>query len=346
VLDDGGGGGKTYNPYYEQTNVNTNQPWVGDGLPVDIDLDGMTEYAEQMEAASRDVITRFGNLMPLAQMPFNAWDGETLGEAKHFRDQFQLNAQELFQYLRNLSTALLNVGMAAQTVADAYGNSDGWSAADLDAVMFAFGMPGAARPEGLHPMVGNETYWGQQFKQQEEGTAPIDPGSTEWGEETTSTWPYGSVTTATHPNGQTREILIESVGGGTLTTTTVYARDGSIVTQTSQMVSREYVGNSTRTTTTNYDRDNNVTGRTEQNSTYNDDGDVTRASTSTYDGSGNLANTVTTSTGSDGSQTTRTTNAEGEVTNESATGANTEGSVGVPDSPAFEEIERIQESYG
>lgn len=342
--DDRGSGGIP-NPYGEQTNVNTNQAWAGDGLPVDVDLDGMTEYAEQLEAASQDVMSRSGNFMSLTSMSYQAWDGMVLGEAEHFRNQFTANAKELFAYLRELSTALLNVGMAAQTVADAYRNSDGWSAASLDTVMFAYGMPGATRPEGLHPMVGGETYWGLQEKQQRAGNAPIDPGSTEWGPETVSTAPGLHLLTATHPDGQRREIRTEQTADGVLTTTTVYARDGSVVTQTGELVSSFYAGGSVQTTTTTYSG-GTVTGRTETRRTYESDGDVHSETVHTYDAEGRLGDTVTTTTGDDGSRTTTTTDAQGSVTERTAVGADTEGSTGVPDSPAMEEIDRIQEAYG
>jgi hypothetical protein len=344
VRDDGGSGGIP-NPYDEQTAINTNQAWPGDGPAVDVDLDGMTEYAEQLEAASQDVMSRAGNLMSLTSMPSQAWGGIVLAEAAHFRNQFSANANELFAYLRELSTALLNVGMAAQTVADAYGNSDGWSAASLDAVMFAYGMPGATRPAGLHPMVGNETYWGQQEKQQREGTAPIDPNSTEWGPETVSTAPGLQILTSVHPNGQRREIKMEQTGDGVLTTTTVYARDGSIVTQTGELVSSQYAGSSVQTTTTTYSG-GTVTGRTEARRTYESDGDVHSETVRTYDADGRLEDTVTTTTGDDGSRTTTTTDAAGTVTEKTAVGADTEGSTGVTESPGLEELDRIQESYG
>jgi hypothetical protein len=346
VLDDGGGGGGVYNPYSEQTAVNTDPGPSGGGLPVDVDLDGMVAYAEQMQAASSDVFNRVPDHSELGTMPLNGWDGDVLGEAQYFRHKLQTNAAELNQYLGNLGLALLNVGMAAQTVADAYGNSDGWSAASLDTVMFAFGMPGATRPEGMHPMVGTETYWGNYYKQMRDGTAPVDPGSTDWTEQPTVYMGNMSIQTATLPNGQRRTIETRSGPDGVMTTTTVYAANGDVISRNGQLVSARYSNGSAYQTTTTYDQNGGVTGRTEERRTTNSDGDVTSESTSTYDDKGELQDTVTTNVDGDGSSTTTTTDRDGNVVDRSAVGADTEGSRGMPDSPYMEETDRIEEAYG
>lgn len=346
MLDDGGGGGGVYNPYSEQTAVNTDPSRLGDGLPVDVDLEGIVGYAEQMQTASTDVLSRLPDHSDLGTMPLNGWDGDVLGEAQYFRHRLQTNAAELNQYLGSLGLALLNIGMAAQTVADAYGNSDGWSAASLDTVMFAFGMPGAARPEGMHPMVGNETYWGNHYKQMRDGTAPVDPGSTDWTEQPTVYMGNMSIQSATLPNGQRRTIETRSTADGVMTTTTVYAANGAVLTRTGELVSARYSNGSAYQTTTTYDGNGAVTGRTEERRTTTSDGDVTSENTSTYGSDGQLEDSVTTNVAGDGSRTTTTTDGDGDVVDRTAVGAETEGSRGMPDSPYMAETDRIEEAYG
>lgn len=332
------------NPYASQTRANTNVDWSGRFTDleddangdVDIDLEGIAEYAQMMMTIQRNLMDGMGDVSDLGSLPGKAWEGVVLPEGRMAMMRLSENYSEFQAYLQHLGTALMNIGMAAQTVADAYANSDGWSAASLNAVDYAFGISGAERPAGLPPWVDGKTYF-DLLRENQGGTPP--PGSALWrdgGEESTS--PYTSTRTAYGPNGERMVVTTSSPPGGgtTYITTTIYGRDGQQISQSSQTVSYYRDGNTNVQVTRNSDGT-----ETERRTTYGDNGQQTGESTVNRDANGNETRSTTTETNDDGSQTI--TERSGDETTETEVGPQTEGETGVPDDPAMDAIDNIQD---
>ncbi|MEV6345999.1 hypothetical protein [Actinoplanes sp. NPDC051851] len=140
-------------PFANETGANT-AAWPGDGPAVEADLDGMRGYAGLMRGAQRDLAGRGTHLSDLHDLPVTAWEGDVLGEAAVLRDRITANASEFTTYLDNLGRSLLNIGCAAQTIADMYESGDAAAAASLTDVLFAYGDTSVPRPDGLPAGVG------------------------------------------------------------------------------------------------------------------------------------------------------------------------------------------------
>ena len=308
------------NPYADQTRQNTQAPWLGSGMPVDVVLDGLREYAKHMLDQQMDLASRSGHLTHLHQMPHQAWEGKVLGEASFIRAQLAGNASELSTYLTHLGRTLFNVGCSAQTVADIYNSADGTSAAELSDIAFAFGDKSVPRPAGLPPGIG-QTY--SEALMAGDPSVATPAASAEWkAPEETVVSPYQSALVSEGPNGQTREIVTTNVPGSGLTvvTTTVYGRDGQVLSSTS-----------TRTMTT-YDSERNVsTQRVESSSGGRPTGSSTV--TTTY-ANGQVVGERTENFGPDGKPTggrTETTNRETGEQVETTTGVDEKGQPKVTD---------------
>lgn len=321
MAEDGGG---TANPYAPQTATNTDPAWLGDGQKVDVDLDGLGEYAKHMKTAQEDLMNRASHLSRLAQMPHEAWKGSVLGEAQYVRQLMATNAGELTRYLGNLTATLQNIGMAAQTVADIYRDTDGTSAASLDAVRFAFGDRNVPRPAGLPPGVG-KTYW-DHMSEQAMTNPPPAAGVDQWSApvEQHGASPYQSTMVSYAANGQRREISTTHVPGTmtTIVTTTVYGPGDKVLSTSSERTS-SYVSGTTVRSTTESSRDGKVTGTTEESTTYTG-GEVTKETSTTKNPEGQQ--TGRTEQTVDGSGTTTVTyDGKDNETDRTVVGPETEG---------------------
>src|SRR3712207_2066348 len=140
---------RPYNPYESQTTANTKPDWIYDDGHKDVDanLDGMAHYAKNMKIVADNLRGNAGELDLLGTLPTQAWEGGALPEGLYSRHLLMNNYAEFRQYLAYLQQALLNIGSAAQTIAVSYAGTDGWSAADLNSVNFAYGAS-EKRPSG------------------------------------------------------------------------------------------------------------------------------------------------------------------------------------------------------
>jgi len=307
-------------PYGGQTAANTSPGWLNTTKDevIDLDLDGMAEFAKDMVKVQDYLNARTGQLQLLAEMPTDAWEGNVLGEAGYIRSMMMNNYKGFTQYFSYLSIALSNVGMAAQTISDIYGSSDGWSAASLDAVSWAFGAPPENAPD--------------------------------WVNQPPRTNADGSVTAiALGPDGQRKEITTFSVPGGgpTIVTTTLYDAKGKVVTQHSERTVTVQRGNSVVTRTEYTGPDGKPAGAQEKFTTYGAAGQETAHGRVTYGADGKPTSTTTDTTGADGSHHITTTNHDGKVVQDLHVGATTEGAEAVPDSPLQDTLDDIQQQdYG
>lgn len=218
------------NDYLGNTTLNTTFPWWSaqdqklDGK-LDAHIDGMTAYAKNEATISQNIGLESGNLGSLSSLPAQGLGTHGFPEGVQAADYLVRNASEMATYVQNLAAAVLNTGMAAQTVADSYLATDGSSAANLsaismNAVNFAFARPGATRPANLPKGIG-KTY---DQELQSEGINPnapshIDPSKVDKKQQTADGWimenPDGSTTTHT-----TTQSAPWSEGAGNTTTTT------------------------------------------------------------------------------------------------------------------------------
>jgi hypothetical protein len=338
-----------FNPYREETRSNTSTGWLDDQQPVDVDPDGLTGYAANMLTIMENLLSHQSYLTQLASMPNKAWEGPVLGDAGYARARFLANYTELMNYISHLGLALNNIGNAAQTVADAYSGTDGHSAANLNAVLFAFGDQSATRPAGLPPMIGKTYFQDMIEKRARGGEAAAAP--TMFGDE--GTWDQrtnadGSVTQIAHgPNGQRMEITSVSIPGGlgTVTTTVIYDAGGRVLSRTSENRSTYLDGNSVVTTTTT-SSGGQRTSTTTETTTYGDGGQVTGESTENvqYGPDGSQTSTSTTTTTEPGGTQVTEQRRGDDVTRRTEVGEQTSGGGATrPDSPAADATRRVND---
>jgi hypothetical protein len=335
------------NPYQQQTNQNTSTNWLDDQTPVDLNLDGMGEFAKHVVTIGENLGSHSGRLDLLASLPSQAWEGGALPEGIYSMKEMLRNYTELQQYVNYLQIALKNIGMAAQTIADAYSSTDGWSAASLDAVNFAFGDPNVKPPAGLPPWVTGKTYWDAYFESQAQGQQSGATANTQWKDDGQRVNPDGSVTQrSVAPDGRAMEITTFNVpmGGGSVVTTSVIGTDGKVLSSTSQRSNSYLDGNSVITRTTSYDADGHPTGSKSKTVTYGDHGQVQAEGTTSYDKDGKQTASTQTTTDSDGSQTITTKSAD-KVTREVHVGTQTDGISGMGDAPAKDAIENFRPAH-
>lgn len=331
------------NPYENATRFNTSTDWLNDQKPVDLDLDGMADYAQSMKRIQENLRNELGYMDDLHSIPINAWEGAVLGEADYVRTRMGDNATELSEYIRRLNDALLNVGMAAQTIADTYASTDGWSAVSLNTVLYAFADERASRPAGLPSFVTGETYK-DKMREAEAAAGPPAANSPDWGNP--SSWDTrenadGSTTqTATTADGH-RMVIITSPSGST--TTTVYGPNGARISMTGTQVSTAS-GSYYHSTTTTETRDGHVVSSTTRSTvagSANTETVVTRDAHGTETG----RRTITTETNEDGSQTVTTRDAAGNITEQVQTAPQTAGGPSADESPRQRAYDTIPDMY-
>ncbi len=324
------------NPYQEQTGHNTDTAWLDGHKPVDVDIDGMVDFAKNMVTVKGNLDGSTSYLDLLGSLPSQAWEGGVLGEAAYIAQRMGFHYAEFMQYVMFLSQGLNNIGMAAQTIADAFQGTDGWSAATLDTVEFAYGDTGRGAPPGLPTGFPTKT-WQQAFDENAaKGNGAMSGQLDQWTVQSTVSAGPATITTYVNQDGLTRTI---TAYGGT-TTTTLKAADGNVISSSSQTSSTELVGNTVVTTTAFYDGKGNRTGsRTEE--TTSSGGQVTEHRTETRAPDGTVTGTKTTTTNSDRTQTITTT--RGNDTRVVEIGEQTEGETsGSVDSPARDAMDDIK----
>ncbi|HET6214843.1 MAG TPA: hypothetical protein VFE14_18390, partial [Micromonosporaceae bacterium] len=316
----------------------------------DLNLDGMASYAVNMMTIQGNLLGHLPRLTPLAELPNKAWDGAVLPEGSYTKALMTHNFQEFMQYCAYLGQALMNISGAAQTVADIFSSTDGWSAASLDSVRYAFGDKSVPRPSNLPPWVDGKTWWDKYFEDMRNGAAV--PGSPDvWTGHGTHTNPDGGTTsTATNQNGVTKTITTFNIpgGGGTVTTMVMTGPDGREISRTSQQVTSYLSGDSVVTKTTTFDSGGHVTGSKQQVTSYAN-GEPTSVVTTNYNADGHQTTSSVEGTTADGDQEIRNTSYDADgnptVTEDINAGPQTDGISGTPDSPTMDAVEDIQHMY-
>lgn len=241
------------NPYQFETTVNTTSPWATPDLPeLSADLDGIRDYAKKIAAVSQDIQGPSATVAAhLAEMPKSAWAGDPLAEMEHVRAYISYNAAELAAYFQQLGTTMTHIGAAAKTIADVYQHGDGYGAASINDVLFAFGDQNVPRPKGLPSYIG-QTYLEAdveaQMKAAADGTAPaedltpFDKSDDKWEVQSATSSPYGTTQVMVNPStGQTMKIVNSFSPSSNVVTavTTITDHKGHVISSST-----------TRTTTT------------------------------------------------------------------------------------------------
>jgi hypothetical protein len=304
TLDGGGGGG---GPYQNATDQNTSRTWLDDIAPIDVNLHGMGDFAKNLITVSNDLFSHQQHVMGQISsiLEENAFAGG-FPEVNYAAKLHSQNLSEFAQYLSGLWQAIQHTANAAQVIADSYSSTDGWSAASLDAVNFAFGDPNAKRPSGLPPGLGKT--WSQKQAEDEAQSAATGPTAanghpdSHWQLVNTSTDGAGnSYSTYQDQYGETRQINVTHQDGHKITTITT---PQGTTTTTESTVSYPYGSTTTRTTTT-------PDGRT-TTSTVNTSSSANSHTTQNVDSSGKVTSSTTTTHNSDGSVTETTSSYDGQ----------------------------------
>jgi hypothetical protein len=351
-----------YNPYAKQTNANTQTGWLFDDnhKNIDADLDGMGDYAKNMKIIADNLMGNIPELNLMAELPSRAWPAGVLPESAYTAELMLRNHGELMQYLSYLQQAVLNVGSAAQTIAASYAGTDGWSAADLNSVNFAYGVSDK-RPSGYPAgwMDQVKTYQEALAENMRTGNAAASGVHATWDDQGSYTDEAGREHhVAMSTDGVKREIITwtDPFTHATHTTTIVTyppnpngqtPQQRAGYSQTSSQISNTYLASNGAvvTSTTSYGNDGAVTGRQTQSTTYGNNGQVTDTSTTNYGADGKETSSNSTVTNADGSQTTTKTHGDGkdkETDQRVEVGPDTPGVVGLGDQPAQDALNGLR----
>ncbi|WP_194904685.1 hypothetical protein [Catenulispora rubra] len=330
------GGAGTPNPYATQTTVNTQFGWGGGSQPLSVDIHGLGDYAVDMKNIA-DFEHDHMQMQLLMDGITKAWPaGPVLPEAMWACEQFEHNVEEFTQYLQNLYNAVYNIGFAAQSIADCYSGTDGWSAADVNAVDYAFG-DNVTRPAGW--FAGDDKTWLQvqaANHQGDQGTAPPV-----WVSQTTTKSGNTTITVSTDKLGHTQTVKVTTNPDGS-SVMVFTGIDGKTTTTTSQV---QTVGN-TQTTVTreNGEITGSTTVVTADRRAPGGDGVLHVVTTTKLDSGGKEVGrtVVTTYTGPEGPSTDIATyGADGTLLSEVATGAPTASAPGGRDSTVADADQQI-----
>ena len=317
------GGSHDPNPYPTQTTANTEFGWGTGQQPLSVDIHGLGDYAVDMKNIA-DFEHDHAQMQVLMDSLTKAWPGAAqLAEAGWAFGQFQHNAQEFNQYLQNLYNAVHNIAFAAQSVADCYNGTDGWSAADVNAIDYAFG-DDVPRPASWY--AGDDQTWLQAQAANHQGDQVI--AAPVWTSHHVTKSGNTTITVDSDRNGnsQTIEVTTNPDGGSVMVITVVSGKTTTTTTTTSQV---QTVGN-TQTTT---DRQNGrITGSTvvvtSDEQAPGNDGTLHVVTTTKLNDAGKPQHrtVVTTYTGPEGpSTTTAEYDAEGNLLSVVTTGTPTPG---------------------
>jgi hypothetical protein len=274
--------------------------------PVDVHIHGLVDYAKSMVTVSDNLKNHQGRVTDqLSSLPQDAFGRSALPEAAYTLTLCMQNLGEFTSYLGFLGAAIMNIGNAAQTVADCYQGTDGWSAASLDAVEFAYGDPSATRPGGLPSVIGKtwyDAYFEQLAKDQKDAAAGGGPASAhQW--HVVSSGKYddgGGYTIYEDQYGNYRSVNVTYVDGKKVT----FDNEPDGTTETTESTVSYPYGSVTTTTTVKPD---GTTSTTSSNVAYSTGANGDNISTTTANnGNGEPTSRTMHTTHPDGSVTTTT----------------------------------------
>ncbi|HKD99241.1 MAG TPA: hypothetical protein VKB69_16805 [Micromonosporaceae bacterium] len=322
-------------PFGASTAQNTSKDWLDDFKPVQAKLSGMVDYARALNTISMNLMNhRMRIVEQMNQVLSSGAFGGGFPEVNYAATLHQQNMSEFNQYIQSLYDGIFHTANAAKAIADAYGDSDSFSAIDLNAVQFAFGDKHATRPSSLPQGIG------QTFAQQAAQAAAKggdDKKNRIWTSTGTTMNADGGMTqTYVDQFGETRTITIAFQDGHQITTTV----DPTGTTVSDSMTAAYALGTYTSTTTT--DQKGNVS--TSSSSSYS----AGNAYVTDYSSNGQLSSETDVTYNGSGSRTTTSYSYDDKgnrrVDTSVTVGQDNYVDPGVPDSPADDAINSIRDS--
>ena len=330
-------------PYDNATDINTNdkfltdpktgKPVLGDGVTVD--LDGLTGYSANLDHIQMNYMglgkTVTGELHGLIQSAFPAGAEHGFAWTSYMNRLASHNAGQLEIFNGTISIGIRNVASAAQTVANAYHNTDLNEAANMNAILFAFGER-ETPPPGIPKWVADQLPTWNDFKKDNPGAGVVIPENG---------IPPENIKRETSGNTTTLTITLPQGGTVVVTTTTwsTYPGGPSGQTETTSVNGRKLETISTSTV-------NSVTTRTTTQSIYDEKGKHLRDQVASEEReTTSVSGTVITT---DTSETHHTYDGEGKRVDSSTTDQSsavgydpTEPVMDPEDDPALQELERL-----
>jgi hypothetical protein len=328
-MADGPPDGYDYDPAHD---INTDEGWLKDdkgnpimGGGVQVNLEGLQGYSQKVYQIHQNFNGMAGTLVgPMKDMALGAFGtpGQGLPWATAMASLVGHNISQLMDFNKNISIGVMNVAYAAQTVANVFGDTDAGSAANLQAIDFAFGNRKAAPDSVPQYVLDNVPTWEEFQKDHPEVAAQMGPGVT----------PIGGVP-VTNGDTTTTKVVIPQAGGPPIvmeTTQRVWTTPAGYSGVVTTVKMNGKVQTVTSTTSNGYSTTTQVT-----TSYYDKDGNhqrdrVTSESTETWrvQGSGATTTTVT-----DTETTSYTYNDKGEQTNSTTTNQTVAVGAELPDVP-------------
>jgi YD repeat-containing protein len=288
-------------PYDGATEANTKPTFLTDpksggsvlGEGVEANVDDLTAYSGNLDQIQMN-FSHMGLSMAttLEGMASDAFIGDSnIFEWSGFFYQLTMHTVTKYaDFVRDITTGMLNVAMAAQTVANVYTETDATSAANLQAINFAFGDKNSA-PAGIPKQFLKDlkTWNDLQRENPNAGAAEAIAASGDPANDTkTETKGDTTTTTVTLPGGGTVVTVTKAwstsiPGGPSGQTVTVYY-NGNVQTSTHTST----VGSTTTSTTTSsvYGEDgkrrDQVTSRSTETVTHTNTHTQTNRETTSY----------------------------------------------------------------
>jgi len=259
VADGGGGGGPSVD--YESFN----DPDVKVNI-TDLASFYMEMLDVQMDATGPATMT----LTPMAQMIREGLEQPTdagvFPEGVYAARLLRWRQSDFQHFVTDVLEGIRNIGSAAAVIAEIYENADSESAADINDVAFAFADPGAKAPPGFRPVESWSEY--EQRMAEQSGETVMSAS----GDDSNAQVHHlaSGVTLYIYPDGSTKMVTVTTKPSGSsyqsdskITTTTIYAPGGKVVSTTTEERFTAYGGAEvSRTTTTRGDERNGTTSTT------------------------------------------------------------------------------------
>lgn len=302
---------------FARNNIPYNE-WGANDKPLDAHLDGMSDFISNMEILAKNLHADTGRAIdPLRGITNQATGGGGFPEGLSMRATISFVTGQMRQFFASAEQGEHNVAMMMQTVKDGIGGEDSFSALSVDraatmrAIDFATVQPGATRPPGIPPQLG-QTYMDLYLKnlqrQQQSGAgAPTNPAS--YHETGRSLDANGKLQYVYKTDDSGNRVTVEYDASGRVVSTTYLPAQGTPYTVSE---STSTAGNGDRVTTTKRVTDPFGAHPDTQTTTERTHTDGNTTTTTEYDQHGNPTSSTSTVTNPDRSTSTTHSTYDGE----------------------------------
>lgn len=229
--------------------------WATDGAAIELDPTSFRNYGRNVAKISNDISTDTvsANMALRGPGPKDMLMSTSFGPGQEMQDSAFGNAEELGMFLLALPTNVSSIASGGLLLGDIFGSMDGDNAAMLNAVQFAFRMPGAKKPAGLPSWIDTKKTVADTLAMRAESTSAVNTA----GDKLISTVVVDGTTITTYQThgGGVRTVLSKGA------TTTEYAigKDGKRLYEIKTIKKTEGEGKNKEevleTITTHYEND-------------------------------------------------------------------------------------------